>query len=58
MDDFNGIAQGINSQRFEAFTRAVQANPEWQAHHAQIAPIVIWTVAGVDEANAFAISAN
>lgn len=59
MNEFEAIAQGLVSEAFEGLTKAVDSMTEQEYRdYAQRNPVRIWIVAGIDENNSFAISAN
>lgn len=59
MDEFKEIANSLVSEAFEGLTRAVDSmTPAEREAYAERNPVRIWIVAGMDEDNSFAISAN
>ena len=59
MMEFGEIAVQQISEEFQALTKAVESMTDAEREaYAERNPIRIWTVAGIDQDNSFAISAN
>lgn len=59
MEEFEHIASGHINEEFQNLTKIMDSmTDEQRVAYANAFPVAIWTVAGPDKDNSFAISAN